>query len=398
MSASSFFERHPGKTLAVVVCGSLLLLDVLAANLYRFARGYPFHEIWRQRAKTVEMTYRIPSDVYHHDLAPNVEVKDAWWGHTRYAVATDSLGFRSQEPRETPLASAGRRIVFIGDSFTEGTGVEYAETFVGRIAEAMSVNGVEVLNAGVISYSPIIYFKKIEHLLGRGFELDELVVFIDISDIWDEVHYEISSGDAVRRRGAAEAADEEAAAGSSAGGSHNWRDATKIAVRRNTIAAYWLMKLVDDLWFDRRNFQYDQEKSRWTLDDEVFARYGAAGLENAGRNMGRLHDLLAARDVAMTIAVYPWPDQILGRDLESRQVTYWRGWAEQRGVDFLNYFPCFIDRSWQKREDGYESLRRYFIRGDMHWNEAGHELIARELMAFYSRAAASEPAAFDMCG
>ncbi len=386
MSAPNFFERHPGKTLAVVVCGSLLLLDVFSASLYRFARGYPFHEIWRQRAKAVEKTYRIPSDVYHHDLAPNVDIEGARWGHTRYAVATDSLGFRSKEPSETPLASASHRVVFIGDSFTEGTGVEYAETFVGRIAGAWSENDVEVLNAGVISYSPIIYYKKIEHLLGRGFELDELVVFIDISDIYDEVRYEISLGDAGQRRGrpvAAEArenvtAGRDAAAGD-AGGSGNWRDATKIAIRKNTIAAYWLMKLVDDLWFDRRNFQYDQEKSRWTLDDGVFARYGALGLEESGRNMGRLHDLLAARDVAMTIAVYPWPDQILGRDLESRQVTYWRQWAEPRGVDFLNYFPCFIDPSWQEREDGYETLRRFFIRGDMHWNEAGHRLVADEV-------------------
>ena len=50
----------------------------------------------------------------------------------------------------------------------------------------MSSKKIEVLNAGVSSYSPIIYFKKIEYLIDKGFEFDELIVFIDISDIEDE--------------------------------------------------------------------------------------------------------------------------------------------------------------------------------------------------------------------
>ena len=44
-----------------------------------------------------------------------------------------------------------------------------------------------VLNAGVSSYSPIIYWKKVEDLINiTRLEFDELIVYLDISDIQDE--------------------------------------------------------------------------------------------------------------------------------------------------------------------------------------------------------------------
>ena len=45
---------------------------------------------------------------------------------------------------------------------------------------------IEVLNAGLSSYSPIIYLKKLRWLIDQGYEFDEAVVYVDISDIQDE--------------------------------------------------------------------------------------------------------------------------------------------------------------------------------------------------------------------
>ena len=52
----------------------------------------------------------------------------------------------------------------------------------------------EVLNAGVGSYSPIIYWRKIKYLIEDvGLRFDEVVVYIDISDAQDEAsYYELS--------------------------------------------------------------------------------------------------------------------------------------------------------------------------------------------------------------
>ena len=45
---------------------------------------------------------------------------------------------------------------------------------------------IEFLNAGVISYSPTIYYNKIRYLLDAGLKFDEVVVLSDLSDVQDE--------------------------------------------------------------------------------------------------------------------------------------------------------------------------------------------------------------------
>ena len=73
------------------------------------------------------------------------------------------------------------------------------------------------------------------------------------------------------------------------------------------------------------------------------------------------------------MAVYPWPDQIFEGDENSRQVTFWKAWAERAGAGFVNLFPPFFGG------DPVETIERYHIPTDSHWNEAGHEVIFNAL-------------------
>ena len=43
-----------------------------------------------------------------------------------------------------------------------------------------------MLNAGVSSYAPSVYYEKLKYFLDAGLTFDEAVVYIDISDIHDE--------------------------------------------------------------------------------------------------------------------------------------------------------------------------------------------------------------------
>jgi hypothetical protein len=110
--------------------------------------------------------------------------------------------------------------------------------------------------------------------------------------------------------------------------------------------------------------------------------YGRTGLQKAGGNMDNLLDLLVKHEVGLTIAVYPWPDQIYENDLDSIQVSYWSEWARERGIKLLNYFPCFIRESDTKK-DAVDTIRRYFFKSDIHWNGTGHKLIADGYLAFH---------------
>ena len=103
-------------------------------------------------------------------------------------LPTNSLGFKDSSMRQVPLKVDKKRILFIGDSFTEGVLVPYELTFIGQIATYRP--DIDILNAGVTSYSPLIYYLKVDYLLNKvGLKFDELFVFIDISDIQDEYVY-----------------------------------------------------------------------------------------------------------------------------------------------------------------------------------------------------------------
>ena len=74
--------------------------------------------------------HRIKSFYYHHDFRPLSSFYDHW-GYERYKIYTNSLGFKDKSNRLVEFKD--RNILFIGDSFTEGVGIEYENTYVGLI-------------------------------------------------------------------------------------------------------------------------------------------------------------------------------------------------------------------------------------------------------------------------
>ena len=135
----------------------------------------------------------VEHDSFHHHLKKNLETTDIF-NKKKYKIITNSLGFRDKKIRNVEYISNGRRLVFIGDSFTFGSLLDYENTFVGKIDKEMSANFDkfkidEVINMGVPSDTPIIYYHKIKFYIDAGFEFSDLVVFIDISDIQNETVY-----------------------------------------------------------------------------------------------------------------------------------------------------------------------------------------------------------------
>src|ERR1700730_4038141 len=121
---------------------------------------------------------RIADAAYHHTLAPNFDGYDNW-GDFRFKVYTNSLGFRDARVRDIPATAPTRRIILIGDSFTEGLGVNFEDSFAGMLYSAGldRADKIEFLNAGVISYSPVLYYRKLKFLIESGLHFDEIVVF-----------------------------------------------------------------------------------------------------------------------------------------------------------------------------------------------------------------------------
>jgi hypothetical protein len=123
----------------------------------------------------------------------------------------------------------------------------------------------------------------------------------------------------------------------------------------------------------------NSERGRWTFNEEEYARYGEKGFAKASRIMGNLNALLRKKGIGLTIAVYPWPAQIMARDMESRQVYFWQDWCLREKCRFVNLFPAFMD----SERPPETVLKEDFIRGDIHWNESGH---ARTAESFWELA------------
>jgi hypothetical protein len=317
--------------------------------------------------------FRAPHPVFHHALLPNQAVM-AKWGDKTYPMFTNSLGFRDRRPRQVSLKSKGNRLLIIGDSFGEGVGVLYEETFAGMLESRFESTGLEVLNASVVSYSPKLYYLKTKHLLEEvGLEFEHLMVFIDISDIQNEIAYEVF------QPGEFSAMSEFQYHLGRFGRRHSFLWHLVAAQNRKSREIGGVDYSADGLFphftgLDPRMIadpDFQRLGFAWTIDKKLFDRWGNKGLTLAVRNMREIVGLCKTRNIRMTVVVYPWSQQIVSRDLDSIQVKTWRAFAKSNGIGFVNLFPKFID------DRPFPTVyAAYFIDGDAHWNPYGHRLVA----------------------
>lgn len=364
--------RRLGAFVWVIVI--LVSVDAGLAFFCRSSCGF-----W-QRAY-VANDHRVSSEIYHHGLAPGLRVWEGW-GLIRYGYATNSLGFKDAAPRAVDPGGGAYRVLFLGDSFTEGKGLDYRRSFVGRVARAWGKRGIEVLNAGVDSYSPVIYRLKLKHLVeAKGLRIDLCVVFLDVSDIYDEVRrYRVDS------EGRLTVPPGE---GNSGGIGRVLRDHSftarllpyawdhlaflgKAWKRRLRVARDTGTPVLDvdrlDMWIGSVT---GLAASAWSYDDARWEAYGRAGRARAAANMSGLLRQLERLGVPLVLAVYPWPDQLFHDPKAPRHLEFWRDWSARRGVRFINLFPAFT------AGDPSDSLERHFMPLDFHWNSDGHRLAAR---------------------
>src|SRR4030095_16199761 len=101
----------------------------------------------------------LPSSTYHHAYPPNAKMFQGVFEGTPVVVRTNEDGLR------TPYTGAQfreyqDRVIAIGDSFTFGFGVRqegaFPERLEGLLRKALPSRHLAVLNAGVVSYSPLL--------------------------------------------------------------------------------------------------------------------------------------------------------------------------------------------------------------------------------------------------
>ena len=118
-----------------------------------------------------------------------------------YPFRTDRYGFGYNGTCAPDDGDKSKPAIFvIGDSFTEGLGVPYEETFAGLMACEAAREGKAAWNLGVMSFSPIIYHLKIRAAAEKlGLKPAEIYVFLDLSDITDDaIVYRVGEDGTIR--------------------------------------------------------------------------------------------------------------------------------------------------------------------------------------------------------
>ncbi len=332
-----------------------------------------------------KLEHRVSNINYHHSFSKNVDTFD-YWGGKKYKFYTNSLGFKDFSNKKiSKKTNLEKRIIIVGDSFTEGIGFEYEDTFVGLLDKKNIINNIEILNAGVASQSPIIYFKKIKHIIEvDNLEFDELIVFLDISDIPDEYYYnknfDINNNKAFNLR---DFLQEFFIQNSSL---YLFFDVffSKINfLKENLILKYKASKNFNLSFFKTNKYHINLYKSlnvkrgMWNHDVNAWNLHGEKGRELADFYLNKLFDLCKKNKIKLSLAIYPWPIHIYHNYNPVFHRDYWSEWTRKRNINFIDLFYYF------ENQNPEQIIKNNFISGDIHWNKNGHYYIYEIMMKEY---------------
>jgi len=339
-------------------------------------------------------SFRTPHYYYHHGLQPD---QDTWavWGSSLYPFKTNSLGMVDSAVYDVKLKSNKRRVLILGDSHSEGVGVSYNKTFSGILSKRLQED-MEVLNASCISYSPKIEYLKAKFLFEKGLKVDHIMVFIDISDLQNELvydHFEPKK--------------------------NSWRHEawynTKLFLSNHSSIFFLTKSIISTRqsrkFLEKANFFNQQGMSgtpanvidlyasffkgfndkvllsnpqfhgvgEWYYNDS-FRELADHGIALGQGYILKLKELCDSQNVDLTISVHPWQYQILTGNDHDYYVKKWESFAEANDIDFINLFPLFINA-----QNPVITMKMFLIRGDNHWNEFGHARVADYLEPYLKK-------------
>ena len=360
----------------------VLILDSILTSLFLKNTSFWKNEKWEDKS------HRIISKVYHHDLKPNVEVYETWGGKLKRKIITNSIGFRDSSKKEILENTEKTRILLIGDSFIEGSGYDYEHTFAGLLENELG-NNYEILNSAVESYSPSIYFKKTDFFLSQGYVFDKALVFLDLSDIYDEMFIKFDDNQNIISEIPKEKQTLERKIKNKIY-SLGWflRDHTLtfrimylISDKTEEIKNYLKLKLKASKSLNKSFFSTSRDdaifyrmthidRGFWTFNEDKYLEV-SQGLAQSEKYLKKLFELLNKNKIDSYLIIYPWPAQILYGD--KKHSPFWEKFSKSNNINLINLYDIF------KSENNREFIFDNFIYGDIHWNKKGTLKVFNEI-------------------
>ncbi len=314
-----------------------------------------------------EKIYRIKNEFYHHGFLKNYSTDKARWGNKFYKFCSDHNGFKydCKKNNETNFNYA-----FIGDSFTEGIGLRYEDTFVGMFE---NITKQKVVNLGVSSYSPYLYKNKAIYLLeNKIINFNHLIVAVDLSDLNDDRSFNESYVSEKNLRNTESYHKYNFLS--------NFVIKIKIILKKNFLVTDYLARQI--WWLGVRNFfnnysehyiAYNNINSSWgyrkRIEDEKDINFMVT-------NMLQLSKYLKRNAIEFSLIIYPHPASILYDNKSSLYKKTWENFCILHCDYFIDSYSNFFDLNKNKEK----IIEDYYIKGDVHFNKNGNYFLFKNLI------------------
>lgn len=320
----------------LVLCVSTIIVVLVVAEIGLHQAGFPCRSIHGISQTDYE---KLPG-MYH----PNTDIVVSKVRGLPHRVRINSLGFRGPE---VALGAARPRVLFIGDSFTYGDGVDEESTLPARVARRLG-RRAEVLNGGVAGSTIVdqrLFLKRMLALRPR------MVVLV------------YSENDLIELRSETPMHE---------------RLAENRRVRSGTFEI--LFSKTSDLCLANL-----VRKSKAVIDfylRDLSVRPMLADMDDRGPGFDMLNryaevaaemrDFLASRQIALLVAAYPSPEHIHA-DQTRGTISILRKWLDRSGIKSIDLRPALA-------ASGLPLEQLYFAPVDYHPAPAGYEVVAAELV------------------
>ena len=332
-------------------------------------------QLWKSTEK-IDHYWRIPSQIYHHDIMPNIDVIEPWQKFNKKLV-TNSIGFRDFNKKDVLKKNKNKkRVLLIGDSFIEGAGYNYEFTIGGLIQNKLGED-FEVLNSAVGSYSPGIYYLKTKYYIEQGYSFDYALVFLDVSDIYDELFLKYSEDNSritnhdfkkpAHKRSFYKVGD------FLISNTVLFKFLLYVSDQTEILKNYVKLKYKASKRFEKSFFNTTKEdtlffrmltidRGYWTFDEKTYLEV-QEGVKKSDFFLKKLYGLLEKNNIKSYLIIYPWPTQIFYGD--EKHQTYWEKFSKENELKFINLYDQFESKNKRK------FILDNFIYGDIHWNKEG---------------------------
>ena len=316
------------------------------------------------------------NDIDYHDyrLLKKCEATEKQRTVKPYKVYTDDKGYRySKKNREHKLDN----IVFLGDSFTYGYGVDYKDSFTGIIESKLDDH--EIYNLAVPGYGIQKYYYQLNEFLKIN-QASKIFLVLDMTDIsdaafrWKKID-ELNTPVIKSKRVIKNISDWKKFKNS------NFKGTRLIIYNLRNFTRYLKLQVVSKkmstkdvaLSSEIANFTYKKLHSNNRINESNFPN----ALKIIENNFQNISNLAKQNKSELYLVIFPWPETLINGQSEFN----WEKFADNLCAknncnELINLFEDF--EYIRKNNQNWKNL--IYIDDDVHFKRFGNEIIASKIL------------------